>query len=99
MVLDIYKFYKLLEVSVNLKIKILHMHEYLISDKKSKKTIKENIWKLEEKTTTIVIKQIKWFHIRDLANNFGMQHLKDSLIHKWNKFKSLKNKTGTYISI
>lgn len=22
------------------------------------------------------------FHIRDLANNFGMQHLKDSLIHK-----------------
>lgn len=42
MVLDIYKFYKLLEVTVNLKIKILHMHEYLISDKKWKSKKKKN---------------------------------------------------------
>lgn len=73
MVLDIYKFYKLLEVTVNLKIKILHMHEYLISDKKWKFKKKKNqrkYLKTGRKTTTIVIKQIKWFHIRELAQQF-----------------------------
>lgn len=85
MVLDIFKFYKLLEVTVNLKIKILHMHEYLISDKKSKnqKKNQRKYLKTGRKNNNYSYQTNQMiFHIRDLANNFGMQHLKDSLIHK-----------------
>lgn len=63
------------------------MHEYLISDKKNKKQKKKSQRKYlktgrKNDNYSYQTNQMMIFHIRDLANNFGMQHLKDSLIHK-----------------
>lgn len=61
------------------------MHEYLISDKKTKnkKTKSQRKYlKTGRKNDNYSYQTNQMiFHIRDLANNFGMQHLKDSLIN------------------